>query len=95
MILFKSTVNFYIGSKFSDGIGKAIDHKSSGADLRAYMLEVLPDYDQERVYDSDLKKLFSWYNLLQDKDFINAEAFAEVEASETEETPESDSSVQE
>lgn len=43
---------------------EAINHKSSGAELRAYMVELLPDYDAERVYDSDLKKLFFWYNLL-------------------------------
>lgn len=60
-----------------------IDAKSEGQDLRAYMEEVLPDFDQERVYNSDLKKLFSWYNLLQEKGFINAEAFAGDEETES------------
>ena len=31
----------------------------------AYILEILPNYDQERVYISDIKKVFQWYNLLQ------------------------------
>lgn len=32
--------------------------------LRAYMAEVLPEFDRERVYPSDIKKLLSWYNIL-------------------------------
>lgn len=44
--------------------GEAINHRSSEAELRAYMSEILPDYDRDRVYKSDLKKLFQWYNIL-------------------------------
>ena len=33
-------------------------------ELRAYMAEVLPDYDRDRVYPTDIKRLLSWYNLL-------------------------------
>lgn len=33
-------------------------------ELRAYFAEVLPTFDRERVYPSDIKKLISWYNLL-------------------------------
>lgn len=44
--------------------GEAIAHNSKANELKAYLMEVLPDYDQERVYNSDLKKLFNWYNLL-------------------------------
>ncbi len=44
--------------------GKAISHKSSEKELRDEMREILPDYDEERVYTSDIKKLFQWYNLL-------------------------------
>lgn len=43
---------------------EAISHKEDAAKLRAYLLEILPNYDQERVYNSDIKKLFQWYNLL-------------------------------
>lgn len=59
--------------------GAAIDHKSSGAELRAYMEQVLPEYDESRVYDSDLKKLFQWYNILQSKGLLNID-LAAVEA---------------
>ena len=45
--------------------GKAsIDHKDKPEVLKSKMVEVLEDYDQDRVYVSDLKKLFQWYNLL-------------------------------
>ena len=44
--------------------GAAPNHKTDMSELKAYMLEILPDYDQDRVYNSDLKKLFQWFNLL-------------------------------
>lgn len=43
----------------------AIDTKTATADqLHAYMAEVLPTYDRDRVHNSDIKKLIQWYNLL-------------------------------
>jgi hypothetical protein len=51
--------------------------KAAAEDLKNLMLEVLPDYDEERVYVSHLKKVFSWYNLLLEKEVISAEAFQE------------------
>ncbi|MEN9998866.1 MAG: hypothetical protein RI922_1856 [Bacteroidota bacterium] len=39
-------------------------HKEDLKVLQAYLLEILPNYDQERVYPSDVKKMFQWYNLL-------------------------------
>lgn len=56
-----------------ENYGKTISHKEKPEAHRAYMLEILEDYDQERVYNSDLKKLFQWYNLLQEKGFITKE----------------------
>jgi len=44
--------------------GPAPDPKSNPDVLRDFMLKVLPDYDQERVYISDIKKLVTWYNTL-------------------------------
>ncbi|MFZ0489756.1 MAG: DUF5606 domain-containing protein [Salegentibacter sp.] len=43
---------------------EAISHKSSKAELEAYFSEVLPEYDVDRVYASDIKKVIQWYNLL-------------------------------
>jgi hypothetical protein len=66
--------------------GPTINHKESGANLRKYIEEVLPDYDESRVYDSDLKKLFQWYNILQAKGLITPEAES-VEEETSEEKP--------
>ncbi len=41
-----------------------ISHKEDKKKLEDYLLSVLPNYDQERVYISDVKKIFQWYNLL-------------------------------
>ena len=38
--------------------------KASSQELRAYFAEILPDFDRDRVHDSDIKKLLSWYNIL-------------------------------
>lgn len=50
--------------------GATISHKEDAKKLQAYLLEVLPDFDQERVYGSDIKKLFQWYNLLHKADLL-------------------------
>ncbi|NLN33237.1 MAG: DUF5606 domain-containing protein [Flavobacteriaceae bacterium] len=62
--------------------GACISHKESGASLRKYMEEVLPEYDESRVYDSDLKKLFQWYNILQAKGLVTPEPETEEVAEE-------------
>ncbi|MCH3885336.1 DUF5606 family protein [Tenacibaculum aquimarinum] len=48
---------------------EAISHKESGKKLEAYFAEVLPDYDAERVYTSNIKKVVQWYNLLAKSEF--------------------------
>ena len=40
----------------------------------AYFKEVLPDYDEDRVYPSDIKKVLNWYNMLQAKGLVSKEA---------------------
>lgn len=65
--------------------GQAISHKEDNATLSAYFKEILPDYDEERVYPSDIKKVLSWYNTLQAKGLVTDLAPAAVEA--TEEAP--------
>jgi len=49
----------------------ALDHKSSKKELEAYFSEILPDYDVERVYQSDIKKIIQWYNLLINNNFTD------------------------
>ncbi len=45
--------------------GAAIDNKADDKAIEKYFAEVLPEYDKDRVYVSNMKKLFSWYNALQ------------------------------
>jgi len=52
---------------------KTISHKSSANELKELLKSVLPDYDEDRVYVSDIKKLINWYNLLVDKNLIDLE----------------------
>lgn len=54
--------------------GPAISHKEDNATLIAYFKEILPDYDEDRVYASDIKKVINWYNMLQAKGLVSKEA---------------------
>lgn len=63
----------------------SIDHKSSGNVLRDYFKQILPDFDEERVYTSDIKKVIQWYNLLQENDMLNFEEEAETKEESSEE----------
>ena len=47
-----------------------ISHKKSKNELESYFREVLPDYDENRVYISDIKKVFQWYNALHEAGII-------------------------
>lgn len=53
--------------------GPAMSHKEDNLKLVSYFLEVLPDYDQDRVYASDIKKIINWYNILQSKGLVSKE----------------------
>jgi len=48
--------------------------KGSNNELKAYFEEILPEFDKDRVYVSDIKKVYTWYNLLVEKEIINADA---------------------
>lgn len=68
-------------SKKTEG-AKAISHKESGKKLASFFAEVLPNYDDERVYASNIKKVIQWFNLLVDAGFD----FSQIEEETTEET---------
>jgi len=51
-------------SKKENGSVCPIDPKADNNMLRKYMEEVLPDFDRDRVYPSDMRKMFAWYNIL-------------------------------
>ncbi|MGV8945993.1 MAG: DUF5606 domain-containing protein [Lutibacter sp.] len=48
---------------------ETLSHKESGKVLTSYFREVLPNFDEERVYTSNIKKIVQWYNLLASKNF--------------------------
>ncbi|MNQ83721.1 hypothetical protein D3C85_988140 [compost metagenome] len=62
--------------------GQAISHKEDNAKLTAYFKEILPEYDEERVYPSDIKKVLNWYNTLEAKGLVTDLAPAPVETAE-------------
>lgn len=74
--------------KKEEGKETSIDYKkASSAELREYFASFLPDFDRDRVHDSDIKKLLQWYNILVKNgitDFLEGEDFGEEEAEEAE-----------
>ncbi|MBV5314335.1 MAG: DUF5606 domain-containing protein [Prolixibacteraceae bacterium] len=50
--------------------GKIISPKASSNEIKAFFGEVLPEYDKDRVYVSDMKKIFQWYQLLSEKNLL-------------------------
>ncbi|MBY8963933.1 DUF5606 domain-containing protein [Flavobacterium sp. D11R37] len=62
--------------------GAAISHKEDNATLESYFREVLPEFDEDRVYASDIKKILNWYNMLQAKGLVNKEEEISTEEAE-------------
>ena len=70
-----------------DKMGDKVDFdykKASNDELREKFALVMPDYDEEAVYPSDMKKVFAWYQMLNDKGLLDFT----VEEEKKEETPE-------
>ena len=53
--------------------GPAISHKEDNSALISYFAGIVPDYDEDRVYPSDIKKVINWYNILQAKGLVSKE----------------------
>ncbi|TRX70737.1 DUF5606 domain-containing protein [Carboxylicivirga sp. M1479] len=64
--------------------GASIAPKSSGKELKAYFEDILPLYDKDRVYVSDIKKVLTWYNLLIENELFDPNATEEEEEESTE-----------
>ncbi len=54
-----------------NGEQTSVKPKDSKDKLEEYFFDVLPDYDEDRVYASDIKKVLQWYNLLQKHNMLN------------------------
>ena len=66
-----------------NGAVASIDYKKASAgELQAFMAEVLPTYDRDRVHNSDIKKLIQWYNILVNNGITEFVAAEEEEATE-------------
>ena len=79
-----ATVLDSVYAKFEGKEVAVADYKTPES-LAEFMATVLPEYDEERVYKTDIKKLISWYNILVKAGFTK---FAEEEAEATEATAE-------
>lgn len=62
--------------------GPTISHKATRDELEEYFFNLIPDYDEDRVYPSDIKKVVHWYNILQKNDMLD---FSAPDKSEEEE----------
>lgn len=62
--------------------GPCPNHNENAETIRAYFTEVLPDYDRERVYDSNIRKVLQWYNLLQQNGLVDQELSEREKAQE-------------
>lgn len=69
--------------KKEDGKPTSVKAKDSKDKLEEYFFDVLPDYDEDRVYASDIKKVIQWYNLLQQHDMLDS--LSDEKASDEEE----------
>ncbi|KAA2218133.1 DUF5606 family protein [Maribacter flavus] len=64
-----------------NGEKTSVSHKDEKIKLEEYFFEVLPNYDEDRVYTSDIKKIIQWYNLLVENDLTD---FSKEETKDTE-----------
>lgn len=69
--------------KYHDG-GQALSHKLSKDEHFSWMREIMPEFDEDRVYHSDIKKLIQWYNLLLSKGLIKLEEEKKQKTKKTE-----------
>ena len=74
---------------------EGISHKDDVINLQEVLFEVLPEYDEDRVYPSDIKKLFQWYNLLVNAGVLTLEADEKEEPKQEEVAEEESSSSEE
>lgn len=58
---------------------QTISHKEPTEKILAYFEEIVPEYDRDKVYVSDMKKILQWYNLLSGKEMLKFEEEKEEE----------------
>lgn len=65
--------------------GKELSPKASNDEIKAFFGEVVPEYDKDRVYVSDMKKIIQWFQLLKEKDLLNEQEEETTEEKQAEE----------
>lgn len=65
--------------------GKEISAKASSNEFKAFFEEVIPEYDKNRVYTSDMKKIIQWFQLLNEKNLLNEPEEEKPEEAKSEE----------
>jgi len=68
-----------------EGGKTSIGHKEEKIKLEEYFFDVLPNYDEDRVYASDIKKIIQWYNILHDKGITDFSESDDEDATSSEE----------
>lgn len=62
--------DIFLNIKTKSNGSEAISHKASNNEIKSLFKEILPNYDEDRVYVSDMKKVFRWYNILAKQDLL-------------------------
>lgn len=60
---------------------------ADNAAIKSYFKSIFPEFDEERVYVSDMKKMLKWYELLKSNDLLHFEEETDVDAASVSETP--------
>jgi hypothetical protein len=66
----------------------SVSKKATNDEIKEYFEDILPEYDKDRVYVSDMKKVLTWYNFLIEKDLLNFDEKEEVKIEEVASTDE-------
>lgn len=74
--------------------GEVMSAKSEKKDMMDFFAKILPDYDDEKVYQSDVKKLFQWYNILLKNNYMIFES-EEIPSDEVESSVETEVKIDE
>lgn len=79
----------FVKMKEAEGTTPPVDaKKASNNEIKEYFNTIFPDFDQDRVYVSDMKKMLKWYRMLKDQDLLNFEQQEEEAAEAAQEEPE-------
>lgn len=72
-----------------------VSNKSNAGELASFMEEAVPNYDKDRVYQSDIKKLVNWYSQLIEYNIVNEETIAAAKKEADEEAKEEENKSEE